>query len=98
MSTRINTPDTRRCPPPPRKTPALLATACIALCLPHHAYAYLDPGTGSIIIQGLIASAAAGLVVVRTYWHRLKGFYKKSPEGNSSDGKDDDGAERSDEG
>ena len=38
------------------------------------AYAYLDPGTGSILIQGAIAAIAAGAFTVRNYWHRIKGF------------------------
>lgn len=44
------------------------------------AYAYLDPGTGSMILQGLIAGVAGAAVVVRLYWDRLKTFFtsKKS--------------------
>ena len=30
------------------------------------AYAYLDPGTGTIILQGLIAGAATGLYFIRS--------------------------------
>ena len=35
------------------------------------AHAYLDPGTGSIILQGLIAALAAGAVFVKIYWYKL---------------------------
>lgn len=35
------------------------------------AHAYLDPGTGSLILQGLIAGIVAAGVVARLYWHRL---------------------------
>ena len=38
------------------------------------AYAYIDPGTGSILLQGLIAGIAAALVVIKLYWYRLKTF------------------------
>ena len=46
------------------------------------AFAYLDPGTGSLLIQGIIASIAAAAAVGRLYWHRLVGFFrgKKRPE------------------
>ena len=45
------------------------------------AYAYLDPGTGSIILQGLIAGVAGALVVVKLYWSRLKTFFSsKKPD------------------
>jgi len=39
------------------------------------AFAYLDPGTGSILLQGLIASVAGALVVGRLYWQRVKNFF-----------------------
>ncbi len=35
--------------------------------LPDDAYAYLDPGTASMLLQGLIAAIAAGLVVIKLY-------------------------------
>lgn len=35
------------------------------------AFAYLDPGTGSAILQGLIAAVAAAAVALKLYWHRL---------------------------
>ncbi len=38
------------------------------------AYAYLDPGTGSMLLQGLIAAIAAGLVVIKLYWYKVKMF------------------------
>lgn len=40
------------------------------------AHAYLDPGTGSMLLQGLIAGIAAGSVVIGTYWNRLKTFFR----------------------
>lgn len=45
------------------------------------AYAYLDPGTGSLIIQGIIASIAAAGAMARIYWHRITGLFRsKKPE------------------
>ncbi|MCE0723228.1 MULTISPECIES: hypothetical protein [Legionella] len=38
------------------------------------AYAYLDPGTGSVILQGIIGAITAGMVILRIYWHRLLSF------------------------
>jgi len=35
------------------------------------AHAYLDPGAGSLILQGIIAGIAAAGVAVKIYWHRL---------------------------
>ena len=38
------------------------------------AYAYLDPGTGSMILQALIGAAAAGVTVISIYWQKVKAF------------------------
>ena len=44
------------------------------------AYAYLDPGTGSIILQGLLGGIAGALVVGRLYWQKIKAILGiKSP-------------------
>ena len=45
---------------------------------PTNAYAYLDPGTGSIIIQSIIAAMAAGLFALSGYWNKIKSFFKKN--------------------
>lgn len=36
------------------------------------AHAYLDPGTGSILLQGLIGGVAAGFAVISMNYHRAK--------------------------
>ena len=41
-------------------------------------YAYLDPGTASIIIQGTIAAIAGAAVTLKLYWHRIKTIFTKS--------------------
>ena len=35
------------------------------------AHAYLDPGTGSAILQGVLAALAAIAVALKLYWHRF---------------------------
>ena len=42
------------------------------------ASAYLDPGTGSMFIQGLIATIAAAAYAVRVYWSRIQSWIKRS--------------------
>ena len=45
------------------------------------AHAYLDPGTGSIILQAIVGTIAGGLVVIKLYWYRIKNFFKnRTPE------------------
>jgi len=44
------------------------------LAAPKAAQAYLDPGTGSILLQVLIGGVAGLGVIVKLYWHRLRGL------------------------
>lgn len=38
--------------------------------------AYLDPGTGSIIISAVIGVTAGGLLAVGLFWNRTKAFFR----------------------
>ena len=38
---------------------------------------YLDPGSGSFLIQLIIASALGAALVLRTSWGRIKSFFKR---------------------
>ena len=60
------------------KWPAVLigAVAFIALT-PQHAYAYLDPGTASLVLQGIVGAVGAGFVVMGMYWRRFLGLFRK---------------------
>jgi len=44
---------------------------------PFPAYAYLDPGTGSILLQGLIGGIAAALILARLYFQKIKSFFRR---------------------
>jgi len=39
-----------------------------------YAHAYLDPGSGSLIVQIIIGGILALLVAVKMYWNRIIGF------------------------
>ncbi len=41
-----------------------------------NAYAYLDPGTGSYILQMIIAALLGGLFAVKLFRYRIKIFFK----------------------
>jgi hypothetical protein len=54
------------------------------------AYAYLDPGTGSLLIQGLIGGIAAAMSFISIYWQKIKAFFSKEKteiESNDTDDK-----------
>ncbi len=37
---------------------------------------YIDPGTGSLILQILVASFLGGLFTLKIYWKKVKDFFK----------------------
>lgn len=39
--------------------------------------AYLDPGSGSFILQLLIASLVGAAFIIKTYWRRINGYFRK---------------------
>ena len=45
---------------------------------PGIAHAYIDPGTGSILIQGIVAVIAAIALTLKLYWHRFIAFFRRS--------------------
>lgn len=52
----------------------MIAAACLVLgAAPAHAY--IDPGAGSIILQGVVGAIAGGLFVLRAYWSKAKAFF-----------------------
>ncbi len=61
-----------------KKRTALLLLP-LALLITTPAYAYLDGGTGSIMLQGLLAGIAGALAVLRLYWAKVKSFFSRKP-------------------
>ena len=49
----------------------------LALDFSNPAHAYLDPGTGSMMLQLLLGGIAGTLVVGKLYWQRVKDFFRK---------------------
>ena len=58
----------------------------ILLTYSSQALAYLDPGSASLIVQGVIAAVATVATGASLYWNRLKSIFKpkKSDDGNVS--------------
>jgi hypothetical protein len=53
---------------------ALVLAACLSIASP--AYAYLDPGTGSMLISAVLGVAAAVALAVKMFWYRLVGLFR----------------------
>jgi hypothetical protein len=57
----------------------LLISPFIALIIPLiGTRPYLDPGSGSFILQILIATLVGSLFLIKAYWKKIKAFFKKT--------------------
>jgi hypothetical protein len=62
-------------------TPALVRAAGIDLTGTTTQLAYVDPGSGSFILQALVATLAGAAVAVNAYWAKIKRvFGRGAPE------------------
>jgi hypothetical protein len=49
-----------------------LLTAALLIMLTLPAYAYLDPGTGSMLLQVILGGIAAIGVALKLFWHKIR--------------------------
>jgi len=55
-----------------KSSASLLALVVLALSLwARPAHAYIDPGTGSFVVQGIIAAVVGGAFAIKVFWHRI---------------------------
>ena len=55
----------------------LLSIFLISFILTLNAYAYIDPGSGSIILQALLGALAAIGATISIYWNKFKNLFKR---------------------
>lgn len=41
-------------------------------------HAYLDPGTGSFVLQAVIGGVLGAIFTIKTYWAQIKAFFSKN--------------------
>lgn len=62
---------------------ALAGTVLVlAFDIAHPAHAYLDPGTGSIMLQLLLGGVAGSLVIFKLYWQKFKDLFSRGEAGD----------------
>ena len=64
---------------------ALLLIVVIAWFPARDAHAYLDPGTGSFLLQAVIALLMGALLTLKLYWRKMKSFFVSSPTDREDD-------------
>ncbi len=61
-----------------------MTAVALTLCAVEPAYAYLDPGTGNIILQAVLATVAGALVSMKLYGQKIlilfRRMFARSPE------------------
>jgi len=70
---------------PGRSARTLLLLVLPLLLLPSVAQAYLDPGTGSYVVQLLIGTLLGGLFALGVFWRRVVASFKRLFKRRSSD-------------
>jgi hypothetical protein len=49
----------------------ILATLALLVLLPRLIFGYLDPGSGSMLLQVLLGGAVGLIVIVKLYWNNI---------------------------
>ncbi len=59
----------------PYKLNVVLVAAGMMLASPA-AFAYLDPSTSGMIISAIVGLFASAALAIKTYWYRIKAFFR----------------------
>ena len=63
----------------------LISSFVFVILFSNKAFAYLDPGTGSIILQAILGAIAAGATWCSIYWQKVKNFFSKKTKKKDED-------------
>lgn len=62
----------------------IMTITCLAVSIcegfPQYAYAYIDPGTGSFVLQAVIAALVSIFFTIKAFWGKIKGLFIKKEE------------------
>lgn len=77
-----------------KHTFSLWAAGVALLLAAAPAFAYIDPGTGSMLVQSALAIIAIVLVAWRTAWEKVKSFFSRGGQEAAPTSRRDDAADR----
>ena len=63
----------------------ILIVVFLSLIAPSVAFAYLDPGSGSMLLQLVLGGLAGLAVIAKLYWQRLRGLFGMNAQQEESD-------------
>jgi hypothetical protein len=58
--------------------------AVMLLARPEDALAYIDPATGSAVLQGIVGGFLAALFLLKRYWRQLRARFTRSQAGGAA--------------
>ena len=53
----------------------ILISIFLVFILVNQSYAYIDPGTGSMLVQAVLAAIVGSAVTIKLFWKRIKIFF-----------------------
>lgn len=63
----------------------LLSIAVVLASVTLPAHAYLDPASGSMLLQMIVGGVAGAALAVKLFWHRILGFFGVRPKSTDDD-------------
>ncbi len=63
----------------------LLPAISVMVLVTLPAHAYLDPASGSMLLQMIVGGVAGVALAVRLFWHRILGFFGVKPKSTDDD-------------
>jgi hypothetical protein len=67
------------------KRTVFAVSTLLVLCFAPRADAYLDPGSGSMVLQVLLGGLAGVALVVKLFWHRILQIFGMKGKENSKE-------------
>ena len=65
---------------PSHKRPSLITWFLGFIGLGALSTAYIDPGSGSFLIQALVAGVLGAALLIRTFWAQIKALFTRKPQ------------------
>lgn len=62
---------------PVKLSSAVIIILVLMLTSPKCAYAYVDPGTGSFVVQLILGFIFGSIIGIKLYWKKIKSFFAK---------------------
>ncbi len=63
----------------------LIALTAVFAAISLPAYGYLDPASGSMILQMILGGIAGTALALKLFWHRILGFFGVKSKSNDDD-------------